>query len=85
VEKYDEIPDGSDVEDLSDRVDELEQRIEDLSTDRSDGDAIGGAIAYLTGSSLAIMLSWSRNASILWCMLHGVTSWIYVLYFAFTR
>lgn len=37
------------------------------------------------GSALAITISWSANKSILWAMLHGLLSWIYVLYFALTR
>ena len=34
------------------------------------------------GSMLAITLSWSVNHSILWMILHGIISWIYVIYFA---
>ena len=37
------------------------------------------------GSVIAVVTSWSRNASILWAMLHGILSWFYVIYFAFTR
>lgn len=37
------------------------------------------------GSALAIAISWSVNKSILWAILHGVFSWFYVIYFAFTR
>jgi hypothetical protein len=37
------------------------------------------------GTALAIAISWSKNASILWAMFHGLLSWIYVIYFAFTR
>lgn len=37
------------------------------------------------GCALAMILSWSRNASIIWAILHGICSWIYVLYFAVTR
>lgn len=37
------------------------------------------------GSTLAIAISWSVNHSILWACLHGVLSWIYVIYFAITR
>lgn len=37
------------------------------------------------GSTLAIAISWSVNHSILWACLHGVMSWIYVVYFALTR
>jgi hypothetical protein len=37
------------------------------------------------GSALAIAISWSVNKSILWAMLHGLLSWLYVLYYALTR
>ena len=35
-----------------------------------------------TGSALAMVLSFSANDSILWAILHGIFSWIYVIYFA---
>jgi hypothetical protein len=34
------------------------------------------------GGALAIVLSYSINHSILWAALHGVFSWVYVIYFA---
>src|SRR6185437_11319578 len=34
------------------------------------------------GSVLAIVCSWQRNRSILWAILAGILSWIYVIYFA---
>ena len=37
------------------------------------------------GCALAIVISWSTNNSILWAILHGVFSWIYVIYYAITR
>jgi len=37
------------------------------------------------GTALAIAISWSQHHSILWAMLHGVLSWLYVIYFAITR
>ena len=37
------------------------------------------------GSALAIAISWSQNHSILWAMLQGAFSWLYVIYFAITR
>lgn len=37
------------------------------------------------GAVIAVVASWSRNSSILWAILHGVFSWLYVVYFAFTR
>lgn len=37
------------------------------------------------GAALAIVCSWQRNRSILWAILAGLLSWVYVIYFAFTR
>jgi len=37
------------------------------------------------GSALAMVLSWHRNRSILLAILHGILSWLYVIYFALTR
>ena len=37
------------------------------------------------GSALAVVCSWDRNRSILWAILAGILSWIYVIYFALTR
>ncbi len=37
------------------------------------------------GSTLAIAISWSLNHSILWACVHGMMSWIYVVYYALTR
>ena len=37
------------------------------------------------GSALAIAISWSTNHSILWAIIHGVFSWLYVIYYALTR
>jgi len=34
------------------------------------------------GSALAITISWSVNKSILWAIVHGFLSWIYVVYYA---
>jgi hypothetical protein len=37
------------------------------------------------GSVLAMVCSWQRNRSILWAILAGFLSWLYVIYFAATR
>ena len=37
------------------------------------------------GSAIAIVCSWQRNRSILWAILAGILSWLYVIYFALTR
>ena len=37
------------------------------------------------GSVIAVVCSWQRNRSILWAILAGIFSWLYVIYFALTR
>ena len=37
------------------------------------------------GSALAIAISWSVNHSIVWAIIHGILSWLYVIYYALTR
>ncbi len=37
------------------------------------------------GSMLAITISWSVKHAILWMILHGILSWLYVIYYAIKR
>jgi hypothetical protein len=37
------------------------------------------------GAVIAVVCSWERNRSILWAILAGIFSWLYVIYFALTR
>lgn len=37
------------------------------------------------GSALAIAISWSEHHSILWAIVQGFFSWLYVIYYALTR
>jgi hypothetical protein len=37
------------------------------------------------GTALAIPISWSVNHSIIWAIIHGLFSWLYVIYYAVTR
>ena len=32
------------------------------------------------GTIIAVVLSWSRNKSILWAIIHGILGWLYVIY-----
>jgi hypothetical protein len=43
------------------------------------GTAAGAGIGF--GTALAITISWSANKSILWAIIHGLLSWIYVVYY----
>ena len=40
----------------------------------------GRSVGISMGCALAMILSYERSHSILWAMLHGVLSWIYVIY-----
>lgn len=33
------------------------------------------------GSALAIAMSWSLSHSVLWAIIHGLLSWVYVIYY----
>ena len=37
------------------------------------------------GTVIAVVISWSRNRSILWAIFHSICSWFYVIYYALTR
>ena len=37
------------------------------------------------GSAIAVAVSWSINKSLVWAIVHGVLSWLYVIYYAVTR
>ena len=42
-----------------------------------------GSVTYSgvsLGSVIAVVVSWSVNHSIGWAILHGILSWIYVIY-----
>ncbi len=34
------------------------------------------------GSALAMVISWTANKSLLWAIVHGLLSWLYVIYYA---
>lgn len=76
--------DNMDNDDSEARIDELESRVDELES-AGPASATGLSLGYAVGMSLAVVLSWSRNASILWCIVHGLCSWAYVIYFAVTR
>jgi len=76
-----ENEDNFDLETDFDPPEEHLSRIEETRSAREDG--IG--LFYALGMAIAVTLSWARNASILWCILHGIFSWGYVIYFAVTR
>ena len=44
------------------------------------GEVVRAGVSF--GSALAIAISWSANKSLLWAIVHGVLSWLYVVYYA---
>jgi hypothetical protein len=36
------------------------------------------------GAALAITISWSVNKSIVWAIIHGLLSWVYVIWYSIT-
>ncbi|MEP7278813.1 MAG: hypothetical protein ABI813_09240 [Bacteroidota bacterium] len=32
------------------------------------------------GTIIAVVLSWTRNKSVLWAIIHGILGWLYVIY-----
>lgn len=37
------------------------------------------------GTIIAVVVSWSRNKSILWAIVHGILGWLYVIYALLVR
>ncbi len=37
------------------------------------------------GSAIAVTISWSLHKSIIWAAVHGVLSWLYVIWYALMR
>lgn len=37
------------------------------------------------GTVIAVVVSWSRNKSILWAIIHGILGWLYVIYAIFVK
>jgi hypothetical protein len=57
-------------------------RAKDSSGEEFDmaNDAAKAGIGF--GTALAITISWTANHSLLWAIVHGLLSWIYVIYYA---
>ncbi|WP_167359403.1 hypothetical protein [Chromobacterium sphagni] len=36
---------------------------------------------FTLGTLIAVALSWSHNHSLLWAIIHGFLSWLYVAYY----
>ncbi len=90
-DKYPDYLAGSDFDDVGTSIDELEDRVDQLE---GQGNALdnqlhrsqtAGIGLYGLGTIIAVVLSWSRNANILRCILHGISGGIYNVYVACTR
>lgn len=44
------------------------------------GEVVRAGVSF--GSALAIAISWTANKSLLWAIVHGILSWLYVVYYA---
>lgn len=47
---------------------------------RNGGTVIKAGASF--GSALAMVISWTANKSLLWAIVHGLLSWLYVIYYA---
>jgi hypothetical protein len=45
----------------------------------ADGSSTGSGIGI--GTIIAVIISWTVNHSVLWCVLHGLCGWLYVIYY----
>jgi hypothetical protein len=72
----DSTTDQDQISDVEYRLKQTEQKLAKLE------ERTGRASLWLIGCILATVLSWSRNASILWAVVHCIFSWFYVLYYA---
>jgi hypothetical protein len=77
---------GKDL-DVHIKVNNLEKAIKSLEKlDKKDKSCkkkschAGGCGFWIFGSALAMVLSYAKSASIGWAILHGIISWIYVIY-----
>ena len=55
---------------------------EDAKSPQASPAANAAKVGIGFGTALAITLSWSANKSIFWAIVHGVMSWVYVIYYA---
>ena len=44
------------------------------------GTVIRAGVSF--GSALAMVISWTANKSLFWVIVHGLLSWLYVIYYA---
>lgn len=73
------------LDELEVDLSELQDRVETLESEERQIERVGLGIAYhplyMFGSAVAVAISWSVNRSIGWAVLHGLMSWLYVIYY----
>ena len=47
------------------------------------GSENSGSVGIGLGTLIAVLISWSLNKSVGWCILHGIFGWFYVIYYLF--
>lgn len=51
-----------------------------MSEENTNGGCCGCGSGVGLGTILAVCMSWTTNHSIIWALIHGFLSWIYVFY-----
>jgi hypothetical protein len=72
---------------IASKFEEIEGRLDEIESREQESEGAGDRSAYVWGfgTILAMILSWAKNGSILYCIGHGILSWVYVIYVAFIR
>jgi hypothetical protein len=69
------------LDDLESRLDDLGSRLDEVGHAKSFGDPGCGAALYSLGATMAAILSWHSFHAVLWALLAGLLSWLYVIYY----
>jgi dienelactone hydrolase len=64
---------------VEERLDDLDSKVEELKNEGR-GEA-AGAVVYSLGATLAMILSWHSFHAVIWAVLAGMFSWLYVFYY----
>ena len=59
----------------------VEERVEDLEIRLDELDSNTETAAYMFGATIAAILSWHSFHAVLWAILAGIFSWLYVIYY----
>lgn len=53
----------------------------DHDDDDEEEESSRSSVGVGLGSTIAVVVSWTANHSIFWCIVHGVLSWFYLIYY----